>query len=132
MNARTWRATLVLATLALGGTLACASSGGPRPSSADRNTLTQEELAEQSTQTLYQAIQRLRPQWLQARSAIITAAGPPDLPQVYVDGAPGGDVEALRNILATEVLEVTYMEAIDATTRFGINHTGGAILVRTR
>ena len=42
-----------------------------------------------------------------------------------------GGVEELRSIRAEHVVEIRYMSASEATTRFGTGYTGGLILVTT-
>jgi hypothetical protein len=56
-----------------------------------------------------------------------------DLIHVYVDGIrisdPGQYLNALR---AAELESVEVLTGIEATTRFGMDHTGGAVIVQTR
>ena len=70
-----------------------------------------------------QAIQRLRPQWLRTRSG--------DTPVLYVDNARRGSANDLSTMLTSEIEVMEYMDASDATNRFGTGHAGGAILVQT-
>jgi len=49
-----------------------------------------------------------------------------------VDGARRGSLGDLQSILSTEIQEMQYLSAGDATNRFGTGHTGGAILVNIR
>ena len=73
-------------------------------------------------------IQRMRPQWLQARKAT-NFAGP--LPtSVVVDGLiQSGSLEVLRGYLAGNVQEVRFVNASDATTLYGLAMMSGAIVV---
>ena len=126
----TRRATVVL-TLAVAG--ACASSGSATTqagSSARRGsstTLTQEELAETRTVNVYDAIQRLRPQWLTSSGVRRGATGDPT--QVYLDSNRYGTIESLRGLSLGGVQEIRFLSASEATNRWGTGHTGGAILV---
>ena len=52
-------------------------------------------------------------------------------PVVYVDGTRRGGPEELRVLRADQIAEMRFMSALDATTRYGLNHDGGAILVST-
>jgi hypothetical protein len=70
-----------------------------------------------------QAIQRLRPQWLRTRSG--------DAPVLYVDNARRGNSNDLGSMMISEIDHMEYMDASDATNRFGTGHFGGAILVTT-
>lgn len=119
----------VLFTLALAlGFSGCASGGGgpARPAGASANRIVTAELETLQQFDAYQAVERLRPRWLQARVGL---TGPTML---YVDGAPGGTAEDLRQLRASEVTQMEYMGSSDATTRYGSGHDGGAIIVRTR
>ena len=51
---------------------------------------------------------------------------------LYVNGARSGiPGTSLREIPAAAVIDILYLNAADATTRFGTGHDNGAILVRT-
>ena len=56
-----------------------------------------------------------------------------DGPRVYVNGARlAGGVERLKQIRTESVLHIRYLSSIDATTRYGLGHQNGAILVTLR
>lgn len=80
-----------------------------------------------AVQTLYEAVQRLRPAFLRART---TSAGPGFLPVVYVDGMRKGSPEILRTIPTSEVAEIRYLTVQDATTRYGMNVEAGVLDVK--
>ena len=74
----------------------------------------------------YDAVQRLRPRWLQLR-------GGTDIPPVvFLDGSNMGGPETLRTIQASSVREMRYRDGRDATTRYGTGYGGGVIEVTTR
>ena len=53
--------------------------------------------------------------------------------QVYVNGAKSITATAvLRELNADAILDIVYLNAADATTRFGTGYNNGAILVRTK
>jgi hypothetical protein len=79
-----------------------------------------------NTGSVYDAIRRLRPAWLRARTAV---GGDAILPVVYLDGVRGGDLSYLQSIGIEEVERVRFVNARDATTRWGTGHAGGAIEV---
>ena len=112
---------------------ACASSGGagagaPRSSSSSIGT---EELQQDGAMDLFTLIQRRRPQWLQSRTAT-TAQGRQQI-AVILDGVrQQGSAEVLRSMRAGEVQEVRFLNARDATTRYGTDMTAGAIEVVTK
>lgn len=118
---RTFIATFAL-TLGLAG---CASGGGGGGGGGSSNRITAEQLTDMAQLDAYQAIQRLRPQWLRSR-------GSSD-PQVMSDGMrqPGG-LESLRQFRVADIQELRYMSSSDATNRFGTGFDGGAILITTK
>lgn len=109
---------------------ACVSGGGagagsPRSSSSSIGT---EELQQDGAMDLYTLIQRRRPQWLQNR-APTTAQGRQQI-AVILDGVrQQGSLEVLRSMRAGEVQEVRFLNARDATTRYGTDMNAGAIEV---
>ncbi len=117
---------LLVTTFALAlGLQGCASGGSGGSSPGSRNHIVQEELDNLQQLDAYQAIQRLRAHWLRTRG------GNP--PVVMLDGnRQAGGLEVLRSIRVADVQEMEYMTARDATTRYGTNMDGGAILVTTK
>ena len=116
-------ATLAL-SLGLAGCAAGAGSGtdGPRRSA---NRITRVELEEVSQLDAYQAVQRLRPNWLRPRGG--------QTAQVIVDGSrQPGRLDVLRQYRAAQVEEMRFMSSSDATTRYGTGYDGGAILITSR
>ena len=120
---------LLLAVLLSSG---CASSGESSGFSRSRNLITAEELMEVPHSTVYEAVRALRPRWLQARSGASLRSPEPQTAMVYIDGQLRGGLGEMWNLLPTEVSEIRFMSASDATTRFGTNHIGGAIVITTR
>lgn len=111
---------LVLAGLAGG----CATSGAPEEDGTTRgnqNHIVQDELAALHQLSAYQAVERLRPRWLRSRLGRRA--------QVVVGGTPGQELNVLQTIRATDVREMRFISASDATTRYGTGYDGGAILV---
>jgi len=123
--------TALLLALALAG---CASSG-TAGGGGDPSHISTEDLRALDPEglTAMQVVQRFRPQWLRTRGTATfgggTASGEP---RIVLDGVPLGEMGELRRVDATDVEEMTYLSASDATTRFGTGYPGGAILVVTR
>lgn len=119
-------------TAVLGG---CASAtGGSSGTSSNRNVLTRSELMETNAPSVYDAVRRLRPRWLRPRGFTTTGTDASllaDIP-VYRDGVRAGGLEMLETMEITSVVEVHYISATDATTRWGTGHRSGAIEVITR
>ena len=120
---------LVLA-LSSGSFAGCVHQGAVPPPNGGHDLITAEELDHVRDFTLYDAIRRLRPNFLKARS--VTAYGKPTSSplMLYVDGEKMDSIDDLRRISPSEVLEVRFYEPQIANTRFArYNNSGGAINV---
>lgn len=107
-----------------------ATAGNPADAPRTRRDLiTHPQIAATEQNNLYDAIQRLQPRWLVPQGTLNTVIG------VFVNGAPVGGVEFLRQIPASSVEEVRFLDnrAINAelTTRQA-DGLGSAIMVATR
>jgi hypothetical protein len=91
------------------------------------NSITAEEIAGTGAVNVYDAIQRLRPQWL--TSSRVRRGGSGDDLVVYLDSNRYGSMGSLRSLSIGGVQEVRFYGASEATNRYGTGHTGGAILV---
>jgi len=125
--ARAWRRGVVLSLVLAAGLSGCGTGtsarGTPPRGSSDR--IVEAELEPLYQLTAFEAVQRLRPRWLQTR----TRADP----MVHVDGNIRSEgASALRNLRADDVQEMQYMSPADATTRFGTGYVNGLILVTTK
>ena len=111
-------------------------SGGVRPRSSSREVIRADEITERAADAAnaYEIIQKLRPQMLVGRGTASPTdnTGETSQPKIYVDNVQFGDLGSLRNIVANQVLEIRYISASDATTRWGTGHMGGVILVSTK
>lgn len=127
------RATMFVlaAFVALGGASACATTGEGSTSSSRRNEITLEELEATSVDDVMEAIALLRPQWLRARPAR-TPADPNPVVGVVIDGRVNSTREDLAQISITDVARLQFLNAADATIRFGTGYGGGAIVLTTR
>jgi hypothetical protein len=115
-------AFLALALLAAACSTAGTGDSGPR---RDRNVITTEELAELvGVNSVYDAVRRLRGNWLSGRGTT--------RPRVFVDGVDLGGVDILQRYRVDDVRELRFVEPSDATIRFGTGFGGGAIEVFTR
>ena len=102
----------------------------PKPRNPDV-ILAEEFAGRGDIQTAYDAVRRLRPQFLRKRGSA-TIAMPQAEIQVYTNGVRRGGPAILREIPASSVVEIRYMNSNDATTRYGTDHSNGAILVTTQ
>ncbi len=110
---------------------------GPGPSDLglrNRSVLTLEEieLDKAGGRSAYDLIARLRPEYLRSRGSSSLLTNEPTTAMVYVDEMRFGDLASLRTFSAAQIYRVQYINAADATTRFGSDHLGGAILITTR
>lgn len=126
MRTRVAKHVAALALALVVGVAGCASGGGGSGGGGGSpNRLTADDLQPVVQLNAYQAIQRLRGRWLQARGGMYAT--------VFVDGTQRfGGLEALRSIMTADVEEMRYLSSSDATTRYGTGHEGGAILLTTK
>lgn len=127
------RASMLLISVISTGLLACASGGGAGggPSSG-RDVITAEELERAPGVTnAYEAVERLRPNFLRSRGpqSLRSPTVPPIV--VYLDQVRLGLVETLRGITVEAIQQIRHIPARDAQQRFGLDHTGGVIEVTT-
>jgi hypothetical protein len=122
--------TLMLAALSLALTLGGCASGGTRTRSSSSSTiLTQEQLASANSDNLYDVISKLRPEWLTSRGTTSATDMTPTSVDVYMNGTMLGKAEYLREMRLSDVTQVRYWDAGQASARFGMGHPRGVIEV---
>lgn len=82
--------------------------------------------------TAYELVSHLRPEYLKSRGASTFRDTMPPTAIVYVDNVKYGSLDQMKNLSAEHVFQVQYLSGSDATTRFGLDHGGGAILITTK
>lgn len=125
---------LISVAAILGCSGASGTSGSPKPVRTG-NLLTGAQIAEANADvnTLYDALARLRPNWLAPHGSMSSNLSTSEYATVFVDGQRYGGLESLRNIQAYHVLDVRYHDVTQAGARFGIRGgTAGVIEVRIR
>jgi hypothetical protein len=100
-------------------------SAAGRVARSSRTRLEADVIGPQAHGDAHSLIAALRPHWLSSRSPVSSV-------RVYRDRSPVGGAESLRSIPLDSVQRIEWLSGMDATTRFGMNHAGGAILVSTR
>ncbi len=114
---------------------ACGSSGGKSPRGFS-HVITAAEIeqsaANRPLRSAYDVIQYLRPNFLKMRGTTSGAAAGATAPVVYLNNVRFGGPEVLHSIYTEQIIEIRYLSPSDATTRFGIGHPGGAILITTK
>lgn len=117
--------------LALIGGAACASAPGQSRSEGGRGDITRDELEATSVDDAMEAVSLLRPHWLRARPSR-TPNDPIPVVGVVIDNIARATRDDLAQLPIGQVERISFMNAADATIRFGTGHTGGAIIVTTR
>lgn len=100
--------------------------------SADRDTITEEEIAASSASNAYEVVQKLRGNFLSNRGKTTILNKSSSMPMVYLDGVRFGEIPSLRNISATTIQSIRLYRAWDAQQRYGNDVMGGVIEVTTK
>lgn len=131
---------LVATALTLGACGGGAGTGSSATTDTRRvrgpaDVIPEAEIAAGSYQTALEAVQNLRPAMLIPRGVGADAAGVSATSiaiVVYMDDVRLGEVQSMVNIPASRVKEIRFLNARDATTRYGTGHSSGVILVTTK
>ena len=132
------RALTLAAIAAVSVLIGCASgttqSGPPKAAAerASRNVLTREQLAATNSDNLYDALSKLRPEWLTSRGPTSVSDATPTMASVYMNGTMLGKADALKDMRILDVTEVRYWDAGQASARFGMGHPRGVIEITRR
>jgi len=110
---------------------ACATSGESSSGGA-ANVITYEDIQEISVTTAHDVVDRLQPRWLRSRGRTSLEDPTGGMPVVYLGSSRFGGVDSLHEISSTDIEEIRYFSASQATTRFGTGHDGGVIQVTLR
>ena len=122
--------SLIMILLAVGFTSCSSTNGtGTKKARYDRNFIGHEDILSNSAIDAYDLIRSLRPHWLKGRGTKSFRNPEASFPMVYVDNDRMGNLETLTSISSANIKSITFLSASDATIRFGLNHTGGAILI---
>ena len=91
-----------------------------------------EEIGRAAATNVYDAIARLRPEWLARETRSLTSSsqgGEPALLIAYFEDARYGPVDALRTLPIAGVQQIRYYDPTAATARYGTGHPAGVIAV---
>jgi hypothetical protein len=117
--------------LALFSIIACGSArSATRSPGGQRNLLSTDEMLAAGYADAFTTVQTLRPQWLRHRGA--TSINLPESIKVYLDGSLLGGPESMAQITVRSIATIQYLDALEATNRWGLDHGLGAILISTR
>lgn len=101
-----------------------------RESGAAHNFIATAELQASGITDAFGVVQTLRPHWLRPRGAT-TLTGRESI-KVYLDGLLLGGPEQLHQITTRSIASIRFLDANEATQRWGLDHGQGAIVVSTR
>jgi hypothetical protein len=110
---------------------ACAARTPSNPTPLpDRDVLTQADLIEHDFANAYEAVEALRPIWMQPRGAntLLTAQAQV---VVYLNDTRLGGVDTLKQVTTPAVVAIRHFDGRAATARWGLDHGQGVILVTT-
>jgi hypothetical protein len=93
------------------------------------NLITAEEIATLNVANAYEAVERLRPNFLRSRGRTTLTGAANGYPNVYLNRQRYGSIQSLRNIIASTVREIRYYSAGDAGTQFGMDNANGVVEV---
>ena len=122
------RAMLVAALALL--VVACSSTPRQRSTSRQQRVITIAEIDAVRYTNAFEVVEALRPQWLRTRGR--TSFRAQESVKVYLDDSLLGDPLQLRQITTRSISSIRFMDANEATTRWGLDHGHGAIIVLTR
>jgi hypothetical protein len=111
---------------------ACASGTGGSGARPQANLITAEEIAEANVNYAYEAVERLRPNWLVWRPGRSSTDPKPLVPVAFLDNTYLGDLDQLWTIVASEILEIRYLDDREAVYRYGTTYNSGIIQVIRR
>jgi hypothetical protein len=106
--------------------LACAPPSTGKPVQ-EANVITKEEILGTHTANVYDAISRLRPNFLRYRGRTTIRGADTGFPKVYVDRMLYGDTNSLKNMNVNGIREIHFYNGSDAGARFGLDNVSGAI-----
>ena len=80
----------------------------------------------------FMTVQSLRPNWLRAHGAVSLSMRTTGSIKVYLDGSLLGGPETLRSITMRSLSSIRYLDGLQASERWGLDHSMGAIVLVTR
>ena len=128
------RLSRLLAAVSLLLVIAACSSQTQRPGAtapSSRNTLTAEEMQKAGYVDAFMTVQSLRPNWLRTHGTTSFSRTASSI-KVYLDDSLLGGPESLRSITMRSISTIRYLDGLQASERWGLDHSMGAIVVVTR
>lgn len=115
-----------------GGLLALAPSAAHAQTKSNRDLITREDIdnSAQKDQDIYAVIRSLRPHFFAAPRGVRSMGNSSQKMGLWVDGVHETDINTLKNILASTVLEVRYLDPSRAENEYGTQASAGAVVVK--
>jgi hypothetical protein len=109
---------------------ACSSSRSTGTPAPRPDFITQEQIRQNRFTNAYDVVAALHANWLQPRGT--DSFNTPSQVQVYYDNSRLGGIETLRTLTTQSIVYIRYYNGTEATTRWGLDHGAGAIVVSSR
>jgi hypothetical protein len=110
------------------------TASAPKPKKVQKGNsslITQSEVesvANEATNA-YEVIEKVRPAMLRRRGGPSGSEAGSQGITVFLDQVRSGDLQSLRSISTSQIKEIRYLNATDATQRWGTGYTDGVIQV---
>jgi hypothetical protein len=111
---------------------ACHSSNAWDAPSPSRNVITRVEIEQSRANSAWDAVVKLRANFMASRGANSLLQKVNKEPTVYLDDVEYGNLGTLKQIPASTVAEIRFIEGWNAETKYGPGHAAGVIQVFTR
>jgi len=86
-------------------------------------------LVKANSESVFDAVTKLRPEWLSSRGPTSVTNSTPTGVDIYMSGNNMGSAEYLKELRVVDVAEVRYWNAGQASARFGMGHPRGVLEV---
>jgi hypothetical protein len=136
MQNRTCRRSLALLLVAVGcATGAPADGSSSTPLSSNRAVITESEIPTTGTETAFDLIRRIRPEYLRLKPSQTyngNSSGVAAPPTVILNGQRFGNPDDLKTISASTLSTVRYYSIEEGKRKFGMQYGGGVIEITYR
>jgi hypothetical protein len=126
---RSMNATAAVAMLLLASCHSANKWDAPAPS---RNVITRAEIEDSHANSAWDAVAKLRANFMTSRGANSLLVKVNKEPTVYLDDVEYGNLGTLKQIPASSVAEIRFIEGWNAETKYGPGHAAGVIQVFSR
>ncbi len=127
------RTSALLLCLALATSCGSSSSHARSSPVSGSTAITRAELDAAGSVTAYDAVLRLRPNYLRARGPTsVVNASARTVAAVFVNDAEYGDLDSLKRFQASRVEDIRYYSGPEAVTKFGSTYGAGVVAVKLR